>query len=101
MKCFCFSISRRSSSSVGMKDIYLAAKKLFTFMKHRIFGNSVVSFCTKQNTNSWIVILAFYKVDIKIDRISLDVLLAVNECKMYSTSLQMRFSSTTFLPWDW
>ena len=26
-------------------------------MKHRIFGNSVVSFCTKQNTNSWIVIL--------------------------------------------
>jgi len=40
------------------------------------------------------------KVDIKIARISLDVLLAVNECKMYSTSLQMRFSSTTFLPWD-
>ena len=63
MKCFCFSISRRSSSSVGMKDIYLfSCKKLFTFMKHRIFGNSVVSFCTKQNTNSWIVILAFYKV---------------------------------------
>ena len=69
-------------------------------MKHRIFGNSVVNFCTKQSTNSWIVILAFYKVDIKIARISLDVLLAVNECKMYSTSLQMRFSSTTFLPWD-
>ena len=39
-----------------------SCKKLFTFMKHRIFGNSVVSFCTKQNTNSWIVILAFYKV---------------------------------------